>query len=790
MADKPKRALPTKVAAMKAKKRQRSETEGRNNAQSKRVKIAPRRKMDLQSLPWKSVSMPDRLEDYEGFFGLEEIDHIEVTRDLATGKISFHLQNEHQPTRGDAADEAQQHAFDLNDDDSWSGFQDEDMAPEEVIGTTATRTTGDKQKQQKQHKSKNKKKSQSAAQSASISSASAVENDGHAIGAFSALPADAGDVGVDVTSWKPLKLSPNTLSALSKMKFSAPTTIQLSTIPEVLRGHDVIGKASTGSGKTLAFGIPILERFLETLEERASVQKVHYPIALVLSPTRELAHQLEKHMNSLFQGISVRKPVIATLTGGLSLQKQQRVLSGADVVVGTPGRLWEVIGGGRGIAASLKRIEFLVIDEADRLLSEGHFKEVEEILNALDREDPMDEEEGDNETGGRGVASAKSTRQTLVFSATFDRGLQKKLLGKSNWKENSLSNEASMGYLLSKLNFRDEVPKYIDANPVNQLANGLREGLIECAGTEKDLYLYTLLMLHSSKRTLVFTNSISAVRRITPLLQNLGLDALPLNSGMIQKARLRSIERFSRGNGPRKSSSVVLIATDVAARGLDIPNVDLVIHYHLPRTADAYVHRSGRTARAGQRGSSVLICGPEEVAGVRRLIAKVHARSVVVDSGDTGTQAKQGFYIRTLDMDRKLVTRLKERLTLAKKLTDAAMAKEKQHKSDDWMRSAAEELGVDYDSEEFEKQATGKRGRGSGRQKKEREARGMTKAEIGAIKAELKALLRQPVNVGVSERYLTSGRVDVDELLRQQDAGEGKTVEFLGSVGNLGLEDI
>jgi ATP-dependent RNA helicase DDX24/MAK5 len=348
-----------------------------------------------------------------------------------------------------------------------------------------------------------------------------------------------------------------------------------------------------------------------------------------------------------------------------------------------------------------------------------------------------------------------------------------------------------MEYLLSKINFRDEVPKFVDVNPVTPLASGLKEGLIECAGMEKDLYLYALLLLYPTSRTMAFTNSINAVRRITPFLQNLGINAIPLHSGMIQKARLRSIERFTPAkDGAKSGSPVVLITTDVAARGLDIPNVELVIHYHLPRAADTYVHRSGRTARAGQSGSSILICGPEEVAGVRRLIAKVHAQSAISRAEDATDAAKQGFYIRTLDIDRRVVNRLKERATLAKKIADTGIAKSKRSKEDDFMRKAAEELGVDYDSEEFEQQANGRRGRGSGRIKKEREASGVSKSEMGALRAELNALLRERVNIGVSELYLTSGRVDIDELLRQQDAGAGKTGEFLGTVNNLGLDDL
>ncbi|KAF7191406.1 ATP-dependent RNA helicase MAK5 [Pseudocercospora fuligena] len=721
---------------MKARKRQKMD----DDAVAKPTTKA--RIVKADSLPWKSVSLPDRMDDYEGFFGLEEIDDVDVMRDEATGQVSLWSKNDHATSTEDIASAD-------SDADSWSGFEDD--GPEKPASKSA------KQKQPSKAKTAKKQDTQSSHDSTS---------------AFAVLTANEDAADIDVSAWMPLRLSPDTMASLSKLKFSKPTPIQEATIPEVFAGHDVIGKASTGSGKTLAFGIPILERFLEKIPEREKLEQ-STPIALILSPTRELAHQLNNHLAALFDGLDAKKPTIATLTGGLSLQKQQRLLKDADVVIGTPGRLWEVIGSGKGVGAALKQIDFLVVDEADRLLSEGHFKEVEEILNTLDRED-HDEEESEEAASSEG--GARKERQTLVFSATFDRGLQKKLVGKISYKSNLLNNKESMEYLMSKLNFKEETPKFIDVNPVNQLATGLKEGLIECSGTEKDLYLYTLLLLSSSKRAMVFTNSISAVRRIAPLLQNLNVNVLALHSGMPQKARLRSVERFSQSK-----DKVVLIATDVAARGLDISNVDLVVHYHLPRAADTYVHRSGRTARAGQQGSSILICGPEEVAGVRRLVAKVHAQSA--------SDGKQGYYIRTLDIDRRIVTRLKERLTLAKKLADATIAKEKSHKEDDTMRSWAEELGVDYDSEEFAEQEKGKRGRGSGRKKKEREARGLTRAELGALKAELKNLLAQRVNVGVSERYLTSGRVDIDELLRQQEEG-AKTGEFLGTVDPLGLGDL
>jgi ATP-dependent RNA helicase DDX24/MAK5 len=276
-------------------------------------------------------------------------------------------------------------------------------------------------------------------------------------------------------------------------------------------------------------------------------------------------------------------------------------------------------------------------------------------------------------------------------------------------------------------------------------------------------------MLHPKTRTLIFTNSISAVRRITPFLQFLNQPAQALHSNMAQKARLRAIERFTA------SDSAIMVATDVAARGLDIPGVQLVIHYHLPRTADMYVHRSGRTARAENKGSSIIVCAPEEVMGVKRLVAKVHAQSGVPSSGK--------YSIRSLDIDRRLVSRLKPRATIAKKLADVGISKEKGNASDQIFQEAAEDMGVEYDSEEFEgKGGMGRSGRGNARKKKEREERTVGKEQMAAWKAELRTLMGQRVNVGVSVRYLTGGSVDIDALLA------GKSGEFLGSVDALDLE--
>lgn len=311
--------------------------------------------------------------------------------------------------------------------------------------------------------------------------------------AFTALEEEEED-DVDVSAWESLGLSPALQTGISKLKFSTPSTIQQAVIPEVLAGHDVVGKASTGSGKTLAFGIPILEYYLNTraqhdssIENRKKKKKESQPIALILSPTRELAHQLAKHIGALNTHTPAANARIALLTGGLAIQKQQRLLNDADIVIGTPGRVWEILSSGTGLIQRMSRIKYLVLDEADRLLSDGHYKELEEILDALDRKEDNDEAEEDpSDEEDEEKQGAIAARQTLVFSATFHKGLQQKLAGKGKFMSSDLMNKTeSMEYLLQKLKFREEKPKFIDVNPVSQMAQGLKEGILECGAMEK-----------------------------------------------------------------------------------------------------------------------------------------------------------------------------------------------------------------------------------------------------------------------------------------------------------------
>ncbi|KAL9127557.1 MAG: hypothetical protein Q9217_003599 [Psora testacea] len=718
----------------------------------------------LDHLPWKEVPFPERFEDAEGFLGLEEISDVDINKDEKSGKVQYQLnlhgagkeQETPKRNRSDARvqeQSAQQRQAEAEDE--WEGFE---------VGRTSGQRSSKPGITKEDGANKKKRLTKGVKTKNGLAGANGLTRN-----AFEALSSGESEVA-DISAWNGLSLAEETLSSLARLTFSHPTPIQRAAIPEIVNGHDVIGKASTGSGKTLAFGIPIYELYLRSRASQLqgssakTKEKSHSPIALVISPTRELAHQLSTYLAELCANPRTDEPTIVTLTGGLSMHKQQRQLQYADVIVGTPGRIWEIMSEDAELTPKLQQIKFLVMDEADRLLSEGHFQELEEILNAIDREDGQEA----GEIGKTPSIARQNQRQTLVFSATFQKDLQQKLAGKGKHQEDKQMGEhGSMEYLLTKLNFREEKPKFLDMNPISQMAENLAEGIVECAGLEKDLYLYALLLHHAKARTLVFVNSISSVRRLTPFLQNLNLQAYALHSQMPQKARLRSIERFSNSSSP----SSILIATDVAARGLDIPSIQLILHYHVPRAADMYVHRSGRTARARNSGSSILLCAPEELQGVRRLVAKVHARNA-----STVVENHKKVFLRTIELDRRIIARLKSRVTLSKRIADASLAKEKKGHEDNWLRTAAEDLGVDYDSDEFAaQQGIQKGGRGKGRKSKEKELRELDKDQLGALRAQLREELKNRVNVGVSERYLTSGGIDVDELLDETEQGH-----FLG----------
>ncbi|RPA84150.1 P-loop containing nucleoside triphosphate hydrolase protein [Ascobolus immersus RN42] len=852
------------AASLSSPTNKKSKTASRINPanQSKKPR-AIRKAVNVNRLRWNTVPLPDRLDDTEGFMGLEEIEGVDIVKE--NGVIKF------QAVEDAIKDDGEPSEDEAELDGEWEGIKDDDVEMEAEKEDTTTTTTAipqensteedgneaemeqepeigemkggvvtkgedggavtkdakavrkelvvrnddeeSKRKREKAEKRKEaqklrmkeknkrereekKKRKEEERKKAAEAEPKMPENP------FELLGEDMDDGDVDLPEWK-MRLSVPTSRALVSLKYTKPTRIQEVAIPQILAGHDVIGKAATGSGKTLAYGVPILEYFLETrppdLGTEENKKKASKFVALVLSPTRELAKQISTHIEELSKAALADMNVV-TLTGGLSLQKQLRVLEHAHVIVATPGRLWEVMTEGPGWVDRFKDAHFLVVDEADRVLQEGHFEEVEKVLKVLNediQEESDDEaEEAEREAAekdddgaaieelnyGKSVKVSRRrklgiTRQTLVFSATFHKGLQMKLAGKASkkgWNESGdlMEEKESMAWLLKRLQFREEKPRWIDieGSKGGMMAEGLKEGIVECGAMEKDLYLYYLLLRYPS-RTLIFTNSISSVKRLSPML-NLLLPgkASPLHSTMPQKSRLRYLERFSDPN----NKNGILIATDVAARGLDIKGVEMVIHYHVPRTADMYVHRSGRTARAGDKGISVILCSPEEVLGVRRLVTKVHQ-----EKGSKNTSLK------SFDVDRTLTSRLKRRVELAKKITDAEVSTKKQGAEENWIAKAAEELGVDYDSDEFEKHGMG-RGKGKGKDKKGRNDKVVGKQQVAEWKAMLREELSKKVNAGFSTKYLTSGSVNVAQMLTNGMGMDG----FLGLEERSAIEEI
>ncbi|KAK2841577.1 hypothetical protein FQN49_006123, partial [Arthroderma sp. PD_2] len=469
--------------------------------------------VNIDALNWQTVEPPDILEDAEGFYGLEEIEGVDIVRPAEGTQMKFMAsKNSIKRCSDDSSDTIENLTTD--DGEDWEGFSDsepvgndelesngtESSQAKKKIDDTKNKKTDDKskakankeKKEKKERKEKNEKKDSETEKE--VKQQTSDGKDVESSIPFSVL-SDEADEGVDVSAWDGLDLHPELQTSLSRLKFSKPTPIQTATIPEILAGRDVIGKAATGSGKTLAFGLPILQYYLDLHKygKNGNRNKLEgsgekKPIALILSPTRELAHQLVNHLKEVTSSAPHVDVYIASVTGGLSVYKQQRQLLNADIIIGTPGRLWDVVSSTPKILTKLKGVKFLVVDEADRLLSEGHFKEVGELLSALDKAKTSDEGSDDDEE----EEAEPVERQTLVFSATFQKGLQQKLAKRDNSShDNLLDKKASMEYLLKKLHFRDEKPRFVDVNPVSQMSDNLKEGVVECSAMEKDLYLYS-----------------------------------------------------------------------------------------------------------------------------------------------------------------------------------------------------------------------------------------------------------------------------------------------------------
>ncbi|GLB42109.1 putative major facilitator superfamily protein [Lyophyllum shimeji] len=580
--------------------------------------------------------------------------------------------------------------------------------------------------------------------------------------------------------WHQFSLHPLLLKVLYSKGFKSPTPIQAASLPFALADRDVVGVAQTGSGKTLAYGLPILHHLLSQPKPKAGTKR--QVRALILAPTRELALQVSSHLKACLNPCDVsqpsseepQKPVlkegklankgkgkakaepeapispkspphvsVAAIVGGMSAQKQRRILDrGVDVLVATPGRLWDIMQEDDALSREIKGLRFLVLDEADRMIEAGHFAELENILRLTFCENKEDQiqPEFDASSGDDGQEALKEEYkdglQTFVFSATLSKDLQRNVKRKHRPKKKRNEKPAStLDDLLLRLDFRDPDPEVIDLSPAGGVVSTLQESKIECLSADKDVYLYYFLLRHPGK-SLVFLSSIDGIRRLMPLTELLNIKAFPLHSQLEQRQRLKNLDRFS--NTPNS----VLLATDIAARGLDIPAVDHVIHFQIPRSADAYVHRNGRTARAMRKGFSLFMCAPDEKRAVRALLANL---------------GRQEDEIPEISIELNILDKLKYRVQLARKIETAHHKVKKANHDRNWMKETAAameiELDSDYVSDREETPAN-----------KKRKARD---AKNAALKAELNHLLSQPLFAkGVSAKYITSGsRPIADDLI-------------------------
>ena len=343
--------------------------------------------------------------------------------------------------------------------------------------------------------------------------------------------------------------------ACTKLGYKEPTPIQSEAIPLALQGRDLIGLAETGSGKTAAFTLPMLQALWE---------KPQAFYGLVLAPTRELAYQISHQVEALGSEISVR---CAVLVGGMDMVPQSIALGKKPhVIVATPGRLLDHLENTKGF--SLRTLKYLVMDEADRLLDLDFGPILDKILKVLPRE-----------------------RRTYLFSATMSSKVE-------SLQRASLSNPQRVSISSSS----------------HQTVATLLQSYIFIPHKHKDTYLtYLLTTFFSGQTVIIFARTINEVQRLAFLLRALGFGAIPLHGQLSQSARLGALSKF------RARARDILVATDVAARGLDIPSVDAVINFDLPPESKTYVHRVGRTARAGKSGHAISLVTQYDVEVFMRI---------------------------------------------------------------------------------------------------------------------------------------------------------------------------
>jgi ATP-dependent RNA helicase RhlE len=365
-----------------------------------------------------------------------------------------------------------------------------------------------------------------------------------------------------------LGLAPELVRAVTEEGYSTPTPIQRETIPLALAGRDVVGSAQTGTGKTAAFLLPILHRLAEEPAARGRLR------ALVLVPTRELAEQVLERARAYGRHLELGA---AAIYGGVGMEPQiQALRRGTDIVVATPGRFLDHLGRGH---LDLAAVEVLVLDEADRMLDMGFAPDVRRILAAL----PDD-------------------RQTLLFSAT-------------------ISDEVDR---LARRALRD--PTAVETARRASPAAGIEHGVFAVDKLFKKDALVSILQLEFMERVLVFTRTKYGADKLARHLKQEGVAAAALHGDKTQTTRLRTLQAFRDGR------LRILVATDLAARGIDVDDVALVVNFDVPQDPEIYVHRVGRTARAGARGLALTLMSPDEwllMADIEKLIGQQVPREVV-----------------------------------------------------------------------------------------------------------------------------------------------------------------
>ncbi len=353
-------------------------------------------------------------------------------------------------------------------------------------------------------------------------------------------------------NFKDFNLDPRLQAGITRAGYTQPTPIQVQGIPPALQGRDLIGTAQTGTGKTAAFVLPILHKLLQGPRNQTR--------ALIVTPTRELAHQIQETIGVLAHGTGLRA---ATVFGGVSAGPQIKALKqGVDIIVACPGRLLDLI---NQRAADMRKIEILVLDEADRMFDMGFLPDVKRILGHL-----------------------PSQRQSMLFSATFPREIED--LGRQTLRQ----------------------PQRI-AVDLGAPAHTVTHALYPVPAHLKSPLLMELLKHTDTNSVLVFTRTKHRAQKVARQLEQSGYKVTALHSNRSQNQRQEALAGFKKGRYQ------IMVATDIAARGLDIESISHVINYDMPDTADAYIHRIGRTGRAQRTGDAFTLVSPEDNDMVRIL---------------------------------------------------------------------------------------------------------------------------------------------------------------------------